>query len=262
MVVSRHSKCPRRLTRFQLTRPRKLRVLGALLFGVRVCTSERRPLAALRSNQTNPIPIAPWAFPKDIDPSAVSIVVDHDIGKPLGTGFYFLRPQFFVTAKHVVINRNTGLVRENLVLMQNAPDYPRAEVAFLHPSLDLAVLKIDVPGCTVPLYPSDQRLIGQHGLRYWGYAPSRSDTRTQQYLVNVVEIGEYECETPRERDDGVECVLRFKSLFGEGGHSGGPVLATGGGVVAVITEGHPGWLRATEIRALLPYIGLAFPTAG
>ena len=226
------------------------------------CGKESYELAGLRSNQTNPIPIAPTALPKDIDSSAVSIVVDQDIGKPLGTGFYFLQPQFFVTAKHVVLNEHTGLARTNLVLMQNAPDYPRAEAAFLHSSLDLAVLRIDKPGCAVPLYPSDQRLIGQHGLRYWGYAPSRSNVTTHHYLVNVVEIGEYECEPARERDDGVEWVLRFKSEHGEGGHSGGPVLATGGGVVAVITEGHPGWLRATEVGALLASMSIAFPAAG
>ena len=80
--------------------------------------------------------------------------------------------------------------------------------------------------------------------------------------MNVVEIANYGCEPARERDDGLEWVLRFKSEFVEGGHSGGPVLAIGGGVVAVITEGHPGWLRATEVRALLPCLKIAFPTAG
>src|SRR5215475_5457776 len=96
-------------------------------------------------------------FPKDIDPSAVSIVVDQDVHTPLGTGFYFLQPRFFVTAKHVVVHQETGDVRRNLVLMQNGPYYPRANVAFQHPSLDLAVLEIEQPHCSVPLYPSDQR---------------------------------------------------------------------------------------------------------
>ena len=198
-------------------------------------------------------------LPTDIDESAVSIVVDQNIHRPLGTGFYFLQPQFFVTAKHVVVDRDTGSVRDNLVLMQNGPAYPRAEVAFLHPSLDLAVLKIDSPGCQVPLYPSDQRLVGRHGLRYWGYAPSLSDKVSHRYVVAVMEINQYECEPPRERSDGTEWVLRFGTDFSEGGHSGGPVLAVGGGVVAVITEGHEGWVRATEIRALLPYVSFAFP---
>jgi hypothetical protein len=201
-------------------------------------------------------------LPKDIDETAVSIVVDEDTHKALGTGFYFLQPEFFVTAKHVVEDRDTGGVRRNLVLMQNGPNFPRAEVHFRHPSLDLAVLKIERPGCTVPLYPSDQRIIGQHGLRYWGYAPSLSDHVAQKYLVAVVEIPEYECEAPRERDGCIEWVLRFNTDPSEGGHSGGPVLATGGGVVAIITEGHNGWVRATEIRALLPYVTFQFPSAG
>ena len=217
----------------------------------------------MRSTHTTPVSLRPRnALPKDIDPSAVSIVVDQDIQRPLGTGFYFLQPQFFVTAKHVVVNPHTGSVRPNLVLMQNGPAYPRAQVAFLHPSLDLAVLSIESPGCEVPLFPSDQRLVGAHGLCYWGYAPSLSDTSSHTYVAVVVEIASYECEEPRERADGTEWVLRFNTNFSEGGHSGGPVLGTGGGVVAVITEGHNGWVRATEIRALLPYITFVFPSAG
>ncbi|HUF09486.1 MAG TPA: serine protease [Rhodothermales bacterium] len=215
----------------------------------------------MRSTPDNPIPIPPTVFPKDIDPTAVSIVVDQDVGRPLGTGFYFLQRELFVTAKHVVVDRDNS-VRANLVLMQNGPSYPKAEVAFVHPSLDLAVLRIDTPGCTVPLYPSDQRLNGKHGLRYWGYAPTRSDKVSNRYVVNVVEINAYECEPARERDDGVEWLLRFNSDWGEGGHSGGPVLSVGGGVVAVITEGHEGWLRATEIRGLLPAMRIEFPNAG
>src|SRR5947207_9616596 len=48
------------------------------------------------------------SFLKDIDPSAVSIVVDQDVQEPLGTGFYFLQARFCVTAKHVVVHQETG----------------------------------------------------------------------------------------------------------------------------------------------------------
>ena len=194
----------------------------------------------------------------DIDPTAVSILVDEDIHRPLGTGFYFLQPHFFVTAKHVVMEKDTGSVLGNMVLMQNGPNYPKASVEYLHPTLDVAVLRIDHPGCAVPLFPSDQRIIGKHGLRYWGYAPSKSDKINHRYLVAVVDIPEYECEEPRERHDGVEWVLRFSSDLSEPGHSGGPVLAAGGGVVALITQGHDGWCRATEIRCLMPFVTMEF----
>lgn len=207
-------------------------------------------------------PIAVPVLPKDVDSSAVSIIVDEDIHRPLGTGFYFLQPEYFVTAKHVVVNPHTGAIRPNLVLMQNGPAYPRVQVAFLHPWLDVAVLKVVTPGCQVPLYPSDQRLVGQHGLRYWGYSPTLSDKTNHRYFVAVVDIPNYECEAPRERADGTEWVLRFNTDFSEGGHSGGPVLGAGGGVVAFITEGHEGWVRATEIRALLPFVSFVFPPAG
>ena len=203
---------------------------------------------------------APSGLPAQIDEAAVSILVDEDIHHPLGTGFYFMRSNYFVTAKHVVAEPDTGTIRSNLVLMQRGPDYPKASVRFMHPSADLAVLEIDRPACQTPLFPSHERLIGQHGLRYWGYAPTISDLTSHRYLVRVVDIPKYEIEAEKERDDGPERVLRFDSSFAEAGHSGGPVLGIGGGVLAVIVEGGPGWLRATEIHALLPYIHFCFPT--
>ena len=199
-------------------------------------------------------------LPANIDETAVSIVVDENIHRPLGTGFYFLQTKYFITAKHVVVDRDTGDTRDNLVLMQRGPDYPRAVVKFLHPYLNLAVLEITQPGCTVPLYPSHERIIGQHGLRYWGYAPSQSDTNTHEYGVVVSDIPKYQLEPVRERQEGDEQLLRFESPFIEAGHSGGPVLAIGGGVVSVIIEGHTKWARATDIHSLMPYVKMHFPT--
>ena len=95
--------------------------------------------------------------------------------------------------------------------MQSGPEYPRTTVLFKHPSLDLAVPKVDRPGCSVPLYPSDQRIVGHHGLRYWGYAPSLSNRTTHRYAVAVVDVDTYESEEPRERDDGIEWRVRFRS---------------------------------------------------
>ena len=189
-----------------------------------------------------------------IDPAAVSIVVDRNIERPLGTGFHFLRPHYFVTAKHLVVDSKTGTSRDNLVLMQRAPDYPRVSVEYLHPTIDLAVLRVDRPACSIPLYPSHESLTGHRGLRYWGYAPTKRDPNTHVYPVVVVDLPAYEMETPRERDDGLEHLLRFETPMSEPGHSGGPVLGLGGGVVAVITEGNPGWVRATGIGTLMSLV--------
>jgi hypothetical protein len=193
-----------------------------------------------------------------IDEAAVSVVVDQETRKPLGSGFYFLRPNFFVTAKHVVVDRVTGAVRRDLVLMQSAPDYPALQAAFLHPSLDIAVMRVDRPRCEIPLFPSDQRLSGGQGLRFWGYSPSRSDKAAGRYAVLVVDVPSYSVESPRERSDSVEHTIHLPTDLAEGGFSGGPVLGLGGGVVALITEGTPGGVRATEIRALLPYLTFQF----
>jgi hypothetical protein len=138
--------------------------------------------------------------------------------------------------------------------MQNGPAYPRPKIHLLHPTLDLAVLEIDRPACDVPLFPSHERFTGQHGLRYWGYSPGRSNPAALTYVVVVIDIPSYTLEEPKERDDGVEHVLRFDSPSSEFGHSGGPVLGIGGGVIAVIVEGHDGWVRATSVQALLPFI--------
>jgi hypothetical protein len=70
---------------------------------------------------------------------------------------------------------------------------------------------------------------------------------------------DFKCEEPRERHDGTEWVIRFDDPHCQPGHSGGPVLGMGGGVVAVITEGGEGWFRATEIQSLLPYVTFQFP---
>jgi hypothetical protein len=192
----------------------------------------------------------------------VSILVDDDIHKPLGTGFYFLQRHFFVTAKRVVEYRDTGAARGNLVLVQNSPNYPKAEVVFRHPTLDLAVLRIDRPGCKSPLYQSDQHLAAKGDLRYWGYAPSLSHPDRNFYGVLVGGPTEYIDEPARLRDDGMEQLLRFEGTHYESGHSGGPVIGTWGGVVGVIIEGDNdkgSWFRATEISALLPYISFPFP---
>lgn len=197
----------------------------------------------------------------DMDPAAVSVLVDEDTHKPIGTGFYFLQRDFFVTAKHVVVDPETGASRRNLVIIQGAPDYPKAEVVFRHPSVDLAVLKIDRPGCKTPLYPSDQHLAETSGLRYWGYSPSLSHPDVGMYGVLIGGPAEYVHEEPRQRAHGTEWLLRFKDMHYEPGHSGGPVIGTWGGVVAVIIEGgrdDERWFRATEINALLPYVTFAF----
>lgn len=200
----------------------------------------------------------PTELPADIDPTAVSIIADEDIHRPLGTGFYFLQPRFFVTAKHVVVEETTGCPRRNLVLMQNGPNYPRATIAFLHPSLDVAVLRIDRPGCTVPLFPSDQRIVGKHGLRYWGYAPSRvtrsiTDTSSQPWTSP---------HTNRKHLESATMVSNgccdSTAIFQSPDIQAGPVLAAGGGVIAIITQGHTGWCRATEIRGLMPYVTMEF----
>ena len=219
------------------------------------------PEAGAASSQDPPSEPARPSY-ADIDPSAVSILVDEDIHKPLGTGFYFLQRHFFVSAKHVVEHRDTGAARRNLVLVQNGPHYPKAEVVFRHPTLDLAVLTIDQPGCKTPLYPSDQHLATKGGLRYWGYAPSLSYPDRNFYGVLVGGPTEYVDEPARHRDDGTERLLRFEGARYEPGHSGGPVIGTWGGVVGVIIEGdndNGRWFRATEISALLPYVSFAFP---
>ncbi len=77
----------------------------------------------------------------NIDGRAVCLIFDDTSQRAIGTGFVFLRPDWVVTAKHVVLEQ--GLPRSQLSLVFfRREEAIEAQVAVIHPSLDLAVLRL------------------------------------------------------------------------------------------------------------------------
>jgi len=166
------------------------------------------------------------------DQKAIGVVLDGVTRKSLGTCFSFIRSDWAVTARHVIVKE--GQVRSGILVWPHAGEPTQCEVAFLHPVLDLAVLKLATPMCNIPLYPAHQRHASTDGLLHFGYSPSLS-TSGRILALSAVAIPAFEIEV-RERTDSNEELIVFESEFSEGGHSGGPIIGDGAGVVGVIIE--------------------------
>lgn len=191
-----------------------------------------------------------------IDENAVWIIHDQDEGRPLGTGFTFIKPEWIVTAKHVVLSEN-GAPRTKLWLSSIKIAQAYATLLFAHPIVDLAVLIMSGESpCKIPLFPSHERFSGTKGLVCCGYSPTVSMQNMNPSLF-VNWISSYSRER-RTRGTGDEDVIVFPAPFLEGGHSEGPVFGEGGGVVGVIIQmfeyGDIRHGRATGIQPLLQHL--------
>lgn len=123
-----------------------------------------------------------------IDQNTIGIIGDAGEGRAIGTGFVFIKPNWVVTAKHVVIRREDGMPREALIFQHNRSDEVPASVLFAHPTYDLAVLGLGTTVCRRPLFPGYEELIGRGGLVCCGYTPSLTDEAagTQAIYVNQI----------------------------------------------------------------------------
>jgi S1-C subfamily serine protease len=184
---------------------------------------------------------------------SIQIVWDLNEKRPLATSFSFLRPNWVVTAKHVVMHQD--LPRRSLGVQFGRGLSSRAKVYAVHPRLDVAVLQLlDESPCNNPLFPSYARFTGQKGLVSIGYVPSLNNNAKDERVIFANIVEEWEVER-RSRDDSVEEIIVFDSPHVEPGHSGGPMIGEGGGVVGVVIQnlveaGVPR-ARATSIVSLL-----------
>lgn len=188
------------------------------------------------------------------------LVHDNDENRPLATAFCFIKPDWVVTARHAVVEMD--IPRQSLALQSRRHGLLRASVLFLHPTHDLAVLRIEESSpCDVPLFPSHEAYTGTSGLVGCGWAPSWSDREGYDNTLVAHRIDGYEREV-RRRDSGDESLILFDAPWMEGGYSGGPIFGEGGGVVAVLIQlvrSADGMTRgrATNIVHLLRF--LSFP---
>jgi len=186
-----------------------------------------------------------------IHQSAIGLVRDEALAKPIGTAFSFLLPHWFVTAKHVVMDH--GEPRSGLTLAPNGAHRLSARVLFAHPEVDLAVLVVESPVCDRPLFPAHHSLTGANGLVFAGYSPSKPQSSGQPSIY-VNEIAQFEVQV-RGRGAYDEDTILFAAADSEGGHSGGPVFGEGGGVVgAIINRYHDGSRFVAQATSLAPLL--------
>jgi hypothetical protein len=191
-----------------------------------------------------------------IDDKSLFIICDREEKRPLGTGFCFIKREWVVTAKHVVMD--DGVFRQSLSVLPLKERELRASVMFSHPNHDLAVLQLEEPSpCRTPLFPSYEKFTGRKGLICCGYAPSLSNHEKKEVSIYVNQILTYDREQ-RTRLHVDEDLIAFEAPFLEGGHSGGPILGEGGGVVAVTIQGFVAngkyYGRATSVLPVLDFL--------
>lgn len=167
-----------------------------------------------------------------------------------GTGFAFLKPDWVVTARHVVSGQPPAEPIQ--LLFRDGVALP-ARVLLEHPQVDLAVLETAGHArCRAPLMPGDAAS-ESIGLLCFGHKPSIIDGIAGRYATVVSVVDSYE-RTTRQRDGYEECLYIFPAPHGEPGHSGGPLLAPTGSVVGVVIDGitldGQHMIRATSIAPL------------
>ena len=191
-----------------------------------------------------------------------------DENRWLGTAFAFIRQNWFVTAKHVVIEH--GAPRRDLAI-QVLGNKSLVRAIYPHPSRDIALLVLDEGLCSVPFMPAADVLGQRRLLLSLGYSPRipddveplrfripKPDDRPEgpEFPIYTHIVDAYAVET-RERNDGTEHLMVFDAPNSLGGNSGGPVINETGGVVAVMTEQHPnGETILVKATSVIPMLGL------
>ncbi len=179
----------------------------------------------------------------------------------LGTGFVFLKPDWIVTAEHVVIDQ--GLPRNSLYVKFADPNLTkryRVKIVSIHKENDLAILELtnESSPCQKPLFPGYDDLSVSRGIVCMGLTPTKGKSILTASLAHLYD------KYIRERERN-EIILEFESEDIEGGCSGGPIFGDGGVVLAVMinvfsTESNPSkkMVRATSIRNLMAGITFDF----
>lgn len=187
-----------------------------------------------------------------IDKNAIETLWDCEEDRPIGTGFFFLRSDWMVTAKHITLTDE--LNKRSLAVVLKDHCIVKGKIVFIHPEIDISIIQFDqTTKCNTPLFPSYYKFTGANGLISVGYSPSLKDEDNRPNLFfNRIESFKIEKRGRRSLD---EETIVFKAPYIEGGFSGGPILGEGGGVVGIIIENFVSeneiYARATSILPLM-----------
>lgn len=164
-----------------------------------------------------------------IKPHQICIICDEEETSPLATGFLFMKKNWMVTAKHVVIK--DGLARQKIyaIFVSTTKEiiYAKLKVIAIHDESDIAILEIldNLNEFTHPLYPGHEELSSKKGLIYCGYDSSFKSLR-MEYVDNFVRDSRF-----RNHE---EIIIEFSSNHVTGGYSGGPIFGDGGVVLGLM----------------------------
>ena len=159
-----------------------------------------------------------------LDRQALLLIGDAEEDRILGSGFAFLRRDWVVTAKHVILKHGEPRRGLRICLLDGANI--EAKVLYIHPVLDLVVLRAPQFLVETPLYPGHEKMLGAVGLICVGYAPSLAE-KNGKINIHANYVIEYQREL-RSRNCGDEETILFEAPYAEGGHSGGPIIGAGG----------------------------------
>ena len=160
----------------------------------------------------------------------ICVICDYTDKQPaLGTGFCFLKTNWIVTAKHVVMQ--DGLVRKNLTAVfigENKKNVSlKLKIKAIHKESDICILQIIDKNnpCTNPLYPGYEDLNSSKGIMFCGYD-------SESLALSIEHVLDFNMSSRFRENE--EFILEFNSKFVRGGFSGGPIFGNGGVLLGVI----------------------------
>jgi len=164
---------------------------------------------------------------------SLGIIYDASTNQPIGSGFVFKDPNIVVTARHVLVDVETGRRRKLTFMpikgMVAGPTIPSLPLRPIKDDerADIAVLRIDGPSpCKEALQPSIVEFKIGDNVLYGGFEPR---------------AGRFNDTASPITDIYSQNGIRFFQIVGEADHgwSGGPVFGSGAQVIGIILRGKP-----------------------
>jgi S1-C subfamily serine protease len=201
------------------------------------------PPAAVDNTLGLPMATNLWA---SIDKNALCVFVDAQDEanlRPFGTGFFFMRRDLILTAKHVVDTFFDEPVRIGITNgSTDGKSLGLNPIALLRlSSFDLALVQVSTDGLQmdVPLFPSHHRMSKVTGFIGVGFNKSSSDLQAENrnWHLYAHQISDFKTATWEAKSGMKADMIEFPAPWITPGYSGGPLIANGGGVAGVLLEG-------------------------